>query len=498
VSFRPRWFCFSSDALLLGRILLVLLLTAPVAIAQESRFSPLSGLARQPRSVFSGGVPQEGAPGGTLRLTLTDAVVRGLEHNLGPLLAAEDVRRARALLAADQGELLPRAYAALRQSSRQINLDAFGFGGSIGGGGATVSSVVGPFDLYDGRVNLQWALFDPAAIARVRRGAATVDAAELTFEDAREVVTLAVADQYLQMLAAERLTASVEAEVETSRTLRQIAVDRKEAGSAAGIEVLRAEVRLQQDRQRLIATRNAQTKQRLDLARMIGLPLGQELEPADTMSEAAPPSPELDAAVEQAWARRRDLAAAESRVEAARAARRAATRERYPSLRIGGDYGVLGREVDTVKETFDLGATIAVPIYDRAVIDSEEIRAEAELRARDAELEDLRAAIYYEVRGALLDLDAARELTDVGRSGLDLARRQLEQARNRFAAGVASNLEVVEAQESLARADETFIASLYLLTVERLRLARALGETGEVLPGLVERAVEERALEEND
>jgi outer membrane protein TolC len=440
---------------------------------------------RQPASVFSGGVPAEGAPGETLHLTLDEAIARGLDHNLVPLLAAEDVRRARALRAADVGELLPRAYAALRQSSRQINLDAFGFSGSFGGD-EPVPSVVGPFDLYDARLTLQWALFDPAAIARARRGAAAVDAAELSLEDARELVVLAVADQYLQMLAAERLTASVEAEVGTSEILRRIALDRKEAGSAAGIEVLRAEVRLQQDRQRLIATRNAQTKQRLDLARMIGLPLGQELEPADGMVETAPPPPALDAAVAQAWTRRRDLAAATARLEAARAARRAATRERYPALRLQGDYGVLGREIDTTKETFDLGASIAVPIYDRASIDSEAIRSEAELRAREAELADLRAAVYYEVRISLLDLEAARELVEVGRAGLDLARRQIEQARNRFSAGVASNLEVVEAQESLARADETFIASLYLLTLERLRLGRALGAINEAVPGLVE------------
>ena len=347
-------------------------------------------------------------------------------------------------------------------------------------------SVVGPFDLFDARLTLQWALYDPAAIARSHRGAAVVDAAELSFEDARELVVLAVADQYLQMLAAARLTASVEAEVETSEALRRIALDRKEAGTAAGIEVLRAEVRLQQDRQRLIATRNAQTKQRLDLARMIGLPLGQEIEPADThgRDRAA-----VAARSTTRWRWRGSGGAISRRprlrLEAARAARRAATRERFPALRFQGDYGVLGRETDTTEETFDLGATIAVPIYDRAAIDSETIRSEAELRAREAELADLRGAIYYEVRGALLDLDAARELVEVGRAGLDLARRQLEQARNRFSAGVASNLEVVEAQESLARADETFIASLYLLSLERLRLARALGSTAEALPGLV-------------
>jgi outer membrane protein TolC len=438
---------------------------------------------REPPSVFAGGVPMEGAPGTRLRLTLDDAIARGLDHNLGPLLAAEDVRRARAVRAATVGALLPRAYAAVSESSRQINLEAFGFSGSLGSG--DVPSVVGPFDLFDARLRLDWALFDPAAIARSRSGAAVLDAAELTYDDARELVVLAVADQYLQMLAAERLTASVEAEVETAETLRTIALDRKEAGTAAGIEVLRAEVRLQQDRQRLIATRNAQTKQRLELARMIGLPLGQELEPADAMVETAPQPPPLDAAVAQAWARRRDLAAAEARLEAARAERRAATRERLPALRFSGDYGVLGRETDSAEETFDVGASIAVPVFDRASIDSEAIRSEAELRARQAELEDLRGAIYYEVRAALLDLEAARDLTEVGRAGLDLAQRQLEQARNRFSAGVASNLEVVEAQESLARADETFIASLYLLTLERLRLGRALGSISEALPGLV-------------
>jgi outer membrane protein TolC len=438
---------------------------------------------REPPSIFTGGVPAEGAPGPTLRLTLDDAIRRGLDHNLAPLLAAEDVRRARALRTAAVGALLPRAYAAVSESTRQINLEAFGFGGSLSGG--AVSPVVGPFDLFDARLALDWALFDPAGLARSRSAAAVLDAAELTYDDARELVVLAVADQYLQMLAAERLTASVEAEVETAETLRTIALDRKEAGTAAGIEVLRAEVRLQEDRQRLIATRNAQTKQRLDLARMIGLPLGQELEPADRMVETAPQPPELDAAVAQAWSRRRDLSAAEARLEAARAARRAATRERFPALRLSGDYGVLGRETDSVEETFDVGASLAVPVFDRASIDSEAIRAEAELRARQAELEDLRGAVYYEVRAALLDLEAARDLTEVGRAGLDLARRQLEQARNRFSAGVASNLEVVEAQESLARADETFIASLYRLTLERLRLARALGSTSDALPGLV-------------
>jgi outer membrane protein TolC len=334
-------------------------------------------------------------------------------------------------------------------------------------------------------LTLEWALYDAAALRRARRGASMLDAAELTYEDARELVVLAVADQYLRLLAADRLAAAVEAEVHTSEVLRQIAIDRKEAGTVAGIEVLRSEVRLQQDRHRLITARNNQTRLRLELARMIGLPLGQELEPADRMVDTAPEPPALADAVAQAWARRRDLAAAAARLDAARDARRAATLERMPALRLSGDYGRLGREASTAKETFDFGATLSVPILKGGALRSDALRSEAELRSRQAELDDLRGAIYYEVRTALLDLEAARQQVEVGRAGVDLAGRQVEQARNRFTAGVASNLEVVEAQEAQARADESWIASLYRLTIQRVVLARALGGTAAALPGLV-------------
>jgi outer membrane protein TolC len=436
---------------------------------------------RAPPSAFSGGVPDDTTPGETLLLTLDDAIARGLAHNLGALLAEEEVRRARAERVADLGGLLPRLHAAVRESSRQINLEAFGFGGSF----PDTASVVGPFELFDARLGFEWALLDVAALGYARRGAAGLAAAELSHADARELVILTVADQYLRLLAADRLAAVVEAEVRTAELLRQIAVDRKEAGTVPGIDVLRSEVRLQQDRHRLITARNAQARLRLELARMIGLPLGQELEPADRMVDTAPEAPALADAVEQAWTRRRDLAAAAARLEAARQARKAATFERLPALRLSGDYGLLGREASTAKETFDLGATLSVPILEGGALRSDALRAEAELRSRQAELDDLRAAIYYEVRNALDDLEAARQQVEVGRLGLDLAQQQLEQARNRFAAGVASNLEVVESQESLARADESWIASLYRLTIERVRLARALGGTAEALPGLV-------------
>lgn len=460
----------SASPRLFPALLLSLLAVSPAVVAQS----------RQGGRAFAGGVPSEAAPAGVLDLSLEDAIARGLERNLGLLLAAHDVDRARAVRLFDRSELLPRVSASVSESSQQINLEAFGF--SFPGAPA----IVGPFGLFDARLSLSWALLDSAAFSQAHHGAATLAAAQLSYEDARDLLALAVVEQYLRVLGGESLVAAVEAEVRTSETLSRMAEDRNRAGLVAGIEVLRAQVRLAQDRQRLIGSRNDLDKQMLALARMIGLPLGQEVRLTDTMEESPAPSPELEAAVAEAWARRRDLRAAESRLEAARGAKHAAVRERVPALRLQGNYGALGPTAENARETFDVAAVLHVPLFEGGGLRADEVRTEAELRSREAEVEDLRGGIYYEVRETLLDLEASAEQVEVSRAGLDLARRQLEQARNRFAAGVASNLEVVEAQESLARAQRSRIASLYGFTRDRARLTRATGGGVDALTGLLD------------
>jgi outer membrane protein TolC len=191
------------------------------------------------------------------------------------------------------------------------------------------------------------------------------------------------------------------------------------------------------------------------------------------LATLAPPSPEE--AVARAWRERPDLKAAQARVEAAEAQRRSALGEGLPSLAVDADYGTIGNDPGTARATFTLGAALRVPIFEGGRVQGKVRAAEARVQEDRARLEDLRARIYYEVQTAFLDLRSAQDRVQVAEKALGLGREQLRQAQDRFAAGVASNIDVVQAQEALATASENSIASLYAHNVAKVSLARALG-----------------------
>lgn len=472
---------FRASRVLSPTLLAPLLLSACPSLAQRERPAEIFPAARKP-TVLLGGVPEENGVTDRLELTLEAAVRRGLERNLAALLARERVRARRGERRDALSELLPRLGLDVRQSSRQVNLDVIGFSSFPG-----LPDVVGPFSVFDARLSLSVPLIDEDARHGRRGGAAALRAAELTHRDARERVAMAVVEHYLAAVATESLVAARAAQVRTAETLRDMAQNRKQAGLVAAIDVLRAQVQLQEERQALIAARNDLDKRRLVLARMIGLPLGQEIALVDRLREATPPLPAFEDVLAAAWERRRDLEAAHERVEAARQHWKAEQEARLPSLQIEGDYGILGGELSNAKETFDIAASLRLPIFD-AGIRGGVLQAEGELRARQAELEDLRASIWYEVRSLLLDAAASAEQVDVARSALELSHRQLEQARNRFAAGVSSSLEVVESQEAVATANEAWVDSLWRHARDRARLARAQASIVASLAELVARS----------
>ena len=266
-------------------------------------------------------------------------------------------------------------------------------------------------------------------------------------------------------------------------SLRDLALSRKESGLAAGIEVLRAEVRLRNEHQRLIAAENNLAKHRLTLAQVIGLPLGQEFVIVDSLGSGEPFVGTVEEALTSALAQRWDLRAAEALAQSARLGVRAERGGRLPAVVFEADYGVLGNDLGSAEETFSAGGAIRLPIFDGGRIRGEAIAAEAAAGEHEARLDDLRATIYYEVHSIHLDLKASSEQVAVAGSALDLARQQLRQARNRFAAGVAGNLEVVEAQGAVAVANEDWLFSIYRHDLDRARMRRATG--GAVLPGAV-------------
>jgi len=183
----------------------------------------------------------------------------------------------------------------------------------------------------------------------------------------------------------------------------------------------------------------------------------------------------LDEALRRAYASRPDYQAAIQQVRAAEKFRRAATAEHFPSLNFAGNYGAAGVNVGESHGVFEVGATLAIPIFAGGRAHADVLEAEATLRQNRQQLENLRAQIDYEVRTALLDLTAAADQVEVARSSLDLANQTLDQARDRFTAGVADNLEVVQAQETVASANENYIGSLYAHNVAKVFLARAIG-----------------------
>jgi outer membrane protein TolC len=328
-------------------------------------------------------------------------------------------------------------------------------------------------------------LFDARAIGGYRAGQALVRAGTADFRDVRETIVLAVGTLYLQVQADAARVASSQAQVATAETLVRLAEDQRAAGLVAGIDVVRQQVQLQSARVRVIVAGNAFEKRKLSLARAIGLPAGQQFTLADKTTFVPAPAMTTDQAVAEAVAHREDLKAAQARVEAARFARRAEAAGHLPSVHLDADVGALGTRASDTDRTYAVAATVHVPIFEGGNTRARVQRADVDLRQREAELADLTGGVRYDVEAALLDLKAADAAVGVADSARTLSRQELDQAQDRFRAGVASTLELVQAQESVTTANEQYITSVYAHTVSKGTLARAIGQVEQTFVALV-------------
>jgi len=423
------------------------------------------------QSPFAGSVPEGKAMAGILPLSFKDAIDRGLRNNLGILLQSDSTLTARGEKWKELSELLPHVNAAVSETAEQIDLAALGFRFNFPG----IPKVVGPIGVFQAGAYLTQSLFDYHAIERNRGASYNERAVQYSLKNARELVVLAVGNSYLLALSGAARVGTAQADVETAQALYDKAADQQKAGVNPAIDTLRAHVELQTRQQQLIVARNDYAKQKLTLGRVIGLPPGQEF----SLTTEAPYEPLATAALEEdlqrAYASRPDYLAAAQQVRSAEEFRRAATAEHYPSLDMAGNYGAAGIRPGDSHGVFEVAATLNIPIFAGGRTHSDVLEAEATLRQSRQQLENLRGQIDYEVRSARLDLTAAADQVEVARSSVDLASQTLEQARDRFAAGVTDNLEVVQAQESLAAANESYISSLYSHNLAKISLAKAIG-----------------------
>jgi len=417
-----------------------------------------------------GGVPAGTATSGVMPLSITDAIARALEHNLGLLMADTSVAHARGAQWIALSQMLPNINGRVSETREKINLEAFGFPLPAG-----IPPVVGPFNVFDARVSLSQAILDLGALNNTREERHNVAAAEYTYKGARDIVVLVSANAYLQALAAEARSASARAEMETADALSRQASDLRQSGIVAGIDVLRAQVQLATAQQHATASANDADKAKLALARLIGLPTGQEFSLSDQIPYVPVPDMTVDDALDRAYKSRPDYQAAGERVRAAEAARAAVIGDALPSLHLNADYGKIGLTPGSAVGTFSIAGALNVPIFQGGRTQGRLQEADADLKNRRSELEDLKSSIYYDVKIAFLDLKASGEQLDVATRARDLASQQLTQSRDRFAAGVADNIEVIQAQQAVALANEQYISGLYGYNVAKALLARDLG-----------------------
>ncbi len=418
---------------------------------------------------FLGSTPQKSVPG-VLNLSLQDALQRGLRYNLGLLLSNQGQRQAEGARLGARSRLLPDITTRTSYMAQQVNLATFGIPPIPG-----VPSIVGPFEVFDARGFVSQRILDFNSLNRLRAQSDAAQAARYSYQDARNTVVLVVGGSYMQAVASAARINTVRAQLQTATALYQQSLDMKNAGLAAAIDVLRSQVEMQAQQQRLLAVQNDFEKQKLALARAIGLPAEQAFTLTDTMPFTPAPPLSLQQAIDEAFRSRADYRSAETLVHAAEMAKRAADDERLPSLSFNGDYGDIGNRPTTSHGTFTAAAALKIPVFQGGKVRADQLQADAQLQQRRSQLEDMRGRIEYEVRTAFLDLKTAADQVNVARSSVDLATQQLGQARDRFAAGVTDTIEVVQAQEALAAANDNYISALFAHNLAKLSLARALG-----------------------
>jgi len=406
-----------------------------------------------------------------IRLTLQDAIQKGLQANLSVLVAGTRVEEAEGTrLRRLSAALLPRVNAQAYANVQNRDLQAFGI--SAPG----FPAVVGPFSNYDFRIYAQQNLVDLQSYRGLKAGERAIDASRMDERDARDLIVRAIAALYLNAQSAAARAESAQSRVTDSSTLLKLAKDKHDAGTATGVDVLRAQVQLANDRQALLIAQN-QTKQSLfELARNLGMDPGARLELAEPLIFHPLHQPEIDTLEPAALLARADYLSLASQREGLVEQQSANRARSYPKLSINGNFGEIGRSIGGVRSTGLLQGQIDFTLFDRDR-NGEAQELASRVKRVDDQIADLRRGIEEELREALLNLDSAAEQVAVAREGQELARRELELAQDRFQQGTANNVEVVTAQDELARAEQNYILAVSGHVDAKFALARAMGDT---------------------
>jgi outer membrane protein TolC len=420
----------------------------------------------------------------SMRLSMKRAVelATSPEGNANMQLAGETVKQAKARQAQARAALLPALDAAIAESNQTRNLAALGLRVTLPIPGFSFPAFVGPYNVFDARISGTQSVFDFSSIRRYQASKSGLRAARSSETGTADQVAAQVAKAYVAALRAQADLDTAQANVDLAQALLKQAEDLKAAGTGTGIEVTRARVQLSNDGQRLLVATDARRRAYLQLLRAIGLRLDTRVELTDKLQYVPTDQLTLEQAKSEALKSRADLAAQEDREDNARLSGSAVKLERLPSLAAFGDYGSSGASLIGNVPTRTYGLSLRVPIFDGGRRDARRAEAESQYRAEHIRTNDLKDQVELDVRLALDTLTSAAQQVKVSEEGLGLAENELAQARRRYDAGVASGLEVTDAQTRLARARDNHVDALFNYNQARIDLGQAMGIVRRMIP----------------
>ena len=417
------------------------------------------------------------APAGVLRLTLDQAVGLALKQNPTAQIAILQAAQSEQDKNIARADLLPQANANLSDEAQKVNLTAE-FGGRTPFPG--FPKTLGPYQVFSAGTSFGMPVFDLTLWRRYQAAQNTLKSSKANSLSTREQVILLVVSQYIGTLRAVANVEASQSRVSLAQALYDQAADLQKEGVGTGIDTLRANVELQNEKQRLIEAENDRETSLFALSRLLNLDPRQAIELADSLSFYDTPQPEVEPSMELALSERQEWKSLESQIKAADYQKKAAQDSRLPYLRFDGEFAYVGSSGNTTLPTRTYQASVNMPLFTGGRIHAETVRADLEIKKLEQQKDDLRNQIGLDVKTALLNLQSARSEVQVANLGVELSREEVDQARDRFKAGVANNIEVIQAQDSLSRANDNQIAALYRFNQARADLARSIGQMEKV------------------
>jgi len=419
-----------------------------------------------------------------LQLSLKRAVEIALAPEGSPrvALAQESIRQAETRRLESRAAFLPDLESSVSDQRETTNLHAYGFGSLFNfpaGFNFSIPTIVGPFSVFDARATASESVFDFSSIRKYQEAKVNIQAAKSDFDATKNQVSDQVARAYVTTLRAQAALDTAQANVELSQALLTLAQQQKDAGTGTGLDVVRADVQLANDKQRLVSAANDRRRAGLNLMRSMGLKLDAAIELTDKLEYHPADIGTIEGALTQARKLRAELKAQKDRERSARLNYGAVKAERLPSVAASANYGTIGAGVVGAQPTYDYGVSLRVPVFDGGLRDARRAESLSQYRQEQTRTRDLEQQVELDVRLAFDSINSAATEVTTAREGEDLSERELAQAKRRYQAGVANSLEVTDAQTRLDRARDNLINALYDYNVARIDLATATGRIQE-------------------